>query len=493
MGYATSGKVVLIILDGFGMRKERRGNAAQLARMPFYDSLKKYPHSILKAGGESDGLEKGTIGNSEVGHLNIGAGRIVYQSSMRITNAIKNGEFFRNKKLLNSILTAKKKNGILHLVGLISDKGVHSQLKHLFSLLEMAKRNNVTAYVHAITDGRDTAPKTALKYAAMVERLAGKKNGAIATVCGRYYAMDRDHHWERNKKAFDAMARGIGERKKSAADAIRDSYARGKTDEFIEPAIIGDYSGMKKGDQVITFNFRPDRMRQLCSLFEREKISVLTMVKYDSRLRSGFAFPPLKARNCLGEILARNRIRQLRLAESEKYAHVTYFFNGLVEKPLKGEDRIVLPSPKVATFDLTPEMKAREITEILVQRMKEGKHGAIIVNFANPDMLGHTGKIRETVKALEAIDECLEKIVKSRTDETIIITADHGNCEEMEGPHTTSHTLNPVPFIIVSDRKLKARNGIHADVAPTILQIMGLSKPKEMEGKSLITGMGKKK
>ncbi len=488
MESATSGRIVLLILDGFGIRKAKKGNAIALARMPFYKSLlEKYPNSTLKAGGESDGLENGTIGNSEVGHLNIGAGRTVYQSSTRVTHAIQTGEFFENNELLEAMQHAKKKKSSLHLVGLLSDAGVHSHIKHLFAIISLAQRHNVQIYIHTITDGRDTAQKAAAKYFTLLEKETKKgKNVRVATICGRFYAMDRDKNWERTEKAYEAIARGNGKRKASAQETISASYKDGKTDEFIEPTIIGEYKGIKRDDLIITFNFRPDRMRQLCSLFEKNKIRLLTLVQYDKALRSRFAYGPLSITNHLGAVLSAHSIKQARIAESEKYAHVTYFFNGLVEKAGLKEERIVVKSRKVETHDRAPEMRAPEITKHVITKMKCRTYGAIIANYANPDMVGHTGKIKETIESLEVIDQSLKKIVENRKDETIIITSDHGNCEEMEGKHKTSHTLNPVPFILISEKKYKLRNGIHADVAPTILELLQIKKPEEMTGESLI-------
>ncbi len=482
--------IVLIILDGFGLRNEKRGNAVKSANMGFYNSmLRNHPHSMLKAGGESDGLENGTMGNSEVGHLNIGAGRIVCQSNTRITGAIKKGDFFRNKEILAAMKHAKEKNSALHLFGLVSDAGVHSRIKHLLALMKMAKMNGIKEVnIHAITDGRDTPPKEAMKYAELLEReIKNLKTGKISTVSGRYYAMDRDKRWKRTQRAFDAMAYARGSRKKSARQAILDSYKNGKSDEFIEPCIIKDYRGIGKNDCLIAFNFRADRMRQLCRLFERSRIRLATMTQYDKKQKPKHAFSQLRIKNFLGEVLSKNRIRQLRIAETEKYAHITYFFNAQIEKPMKYEDRILIKSNrKVATYDLAPGMRAHEITEKIVSSMKKGEYGLIIANFANPDMVGHTGNLKAAAKALEILDECLKKIIENGKKETIIITADHGNCEEMEGKNRTSHTLNPVPFMIISRKKYKLRNGIHADIAPTILDIMKIRKPKEMTGKSLI-------
>lgn len=481
--------IVLLILDGFGMRNEKKGNAVKLARMPFYNSLlKKYPHSALKAGGESDGLQKGTIGNSEVGHLNIGAGRIVLQDDTRITNSIKDRSFFKNKLFAKAMHAAKAKKSEIHILGLVSDEGVHSRIAPLFALLKMAKENRLKANVHALTDGRDCAPKSGLKHIEKIEGFMSKnKIGKICTVGGRYYAMDRDKRWDRTKKGYDAIVFGKGLRKETAKKAILDSYKKGITDEFIQPSVIGDYKGINKDDIIITFNFRPDRMRQICSLFEKNKIKLFTMAQYDKKLKSPYAFSQLKIKNFLGEVLAKNKKRQLRIAETEKYAHATYFLNGQVEKPMKYEDRILIKSNrKVATYDLAPEMRAKKITEKILNGMKNKKYDVIIANIANPDMLGHTGNIKAAIKGLEIVDGCIMRIIENRNSNIVIIISDHGNCEEMEGKNSTSHTLNPVPFLIINDKKPKTRNGIHADIAPTILDLMKIKKPKEMTGNSLL-------
>ncbi len=491
--------LMLVILDGFGLRKEKRGNAVAKAKTPNFNFYwKNYPHCKLKASGEAVGLPKGTLGGSEVGHLNIGAGRIVYQELTRINKAIKNGSFFKNKALLGAINHVKKNNSSLHLIGLLSDAGVHSDYRHLFALLKLAKKNKVNnVYIHVLTDGRDTAPRSALKYIKELKKQIKKlKIGKIATVIGRYYAMDRDKRWNRTEKAYNCIVLAKGLRAKTAEQAVKNSYEKNVTDEFILPTVIGNFKGIKDKDSVILWNYRADRARQISYAFvnkefdefKRKKVNInyTCMCEYDEKLKVPVAFPPLKLKNILGEVLSRKGLHQLRIAETEKYAHVTFFFNGGKERPFKKEDRILIPSPKVATYDKTPEMSAYKITEELISQINLRWYDFILVNYANPDMVGHTGDFKATVKAVEVVDECLGKIVKAMQAHNgiIIITADHGNAEDMKR-YRTSHTLNPVPFIIL-EKGLKLRNGILADIAPTILQLMNIKKPKEMKGRSLI-------
>jgi len=510
---ATAKKpVVLVILDGWGIRKDKRGNAISQAKLPNFNSyLRKFPHTELKAAEEAVGLVKGAIGNSEVGHINIGAGRIVSQDLVRINTAISTGSFFRNPVLLATAKLVKKKNSSLHLVGLVSDGKVHSDLPHLFALLKFAKMQKLkNVFVHAILDGRDAEPKSAEGYLLQLQaeiRNLGMGNVAkIATVLGRYYAMDRDKRWPRTEKAYNAML-GKGETAKSAISCLRSSYAKGISDEFVAPAVIGDFEGVKNNDAIFFFNFRSDRARQLSwafvnkkfGYFKREKRDVFFagMCEYDSTLDIPIAFKPEFHKNILGDVLASRNLKQLRAAETEKYAHVTYFFNNGREKPFDGEERILIPSPKVATYDKTPEMKAREITNAVVNEIGKDIFDFIAVNLANPDMVGHTGKLDAAIKAVEIVDANLKKIVDSALAKKgiVIVTADHGNCEEMVGKYRTSHTLNNVPLILIGGersnsgkpgKKIRLRKGLLGDIAPTILELMGIKKPLEMTGKSLV-------
>ena len=494
--------LVLIIMDGWGIRKEKKGNAILNAKTPNYNFLmKNYPHSGLFASGEHVGLPSGFIGNSEVGHFNIGAGRIVYQDLTRINNAIKNNSFFKNKVLLNELKKVRKNKSNLHIMGLLSDAGVHSHTSHLFALLKMAKENGVNnVYVHAITDGRDCLPGTAKKYIESLEKeILELKVGKVATVIGRYYIMDRDKRWNRVKKAYDAIVNGNGFGSTSALNAFSNALRKGETDEFISPTVIGNYKGMNKKDSIIIFNFRSDRAREISYALTNKnfrhfrtssKFSLVCMSEYDNRINAPVCFPSPKIKNNLGKVLSKKQMRQLRIAETEKYAHVTFFFNSGVEKPNRKEDRIIIPSPKIATYDLKPEMSAYKVRNDFIKRIKSKKYDVIIINFANPDMVGHTGILDAAIKAVETTDECVGDVVEEvqKLKGIVLITADHGNCEEMIGKRKTSHTTNKVPFIVVSENKknIKLRNGILADIAPTMLDILKIKKPKEMTGKSLI-------
>jgi len=494
--------LVLIIMDGWGIRKEKKGNAILNAKTPNYDFLlKNYPHSTLFPYGEYVGLPPGFIGNSEVGHLNIGAGRIVYQELTRINKAIKDKSFFKNKVLLNALNNVKKKKSCLHLIGLLSDAGVHSHINHLFALLKMAKDNGIkNVAVHVITDGRDTLPGTAKKYIEILEnKISGVGIGKIATVTGRYYAMDRNNSWERTKKAYDTIARGNGFKSDSALNAFNNALKRKETDEFIIPTVIAGYKGMNKNDSIIFFNFRSDRAREICHAFTDKKFkffkikstfNLVCMCEYDKKINAPVAFQPPKIKNNLGQVLSKNGLRQLRIAETEKYAHVTFFFNSGVEKSNRREERVIIPSPKVATYDLKPEMSAYKVRNEIIKGIKSKKYDVIIINFANSDMVGHTGILKAAIKAVEVVDSCVMNVVDEmkKVNGTVLITADHGNCEEMTGKRKTSHTTNKVPFIIVSGqkKKIKLKNGVLADIAPTMLDILKIKKPKEMTGKSLI-------
>ena len=517
--------IMLMILDGWGVASPSNTNAVTLANTPNLDGLfEKYPHTLISCSGEDVGLPEGQMGNSEVGHMNIGSGRIVYQELTKITKAIKDGDFFENEELLKKMRLVKNNNKTLHIFGLLSDGGVHSHINHLFALLDMAKKEGLTkVIVHAFLDGRDVGPKTALTYISQLEeKLKNIGIGKIGTVSGRYYAMDRDQRWDRVEKAYRAIALGEGEVFENATEGIKASYEAGVTDEFVIPFVIRsseevfedeeneaceavEFNGVLKDDGIIFFNFRPDRARQITRAFvddsfdhfERSEVSFpvqfVCLTQYDVTIRAAVAFKPISLKNTLGEVLANNGKRQLRIAETEKYAHVTFFFNGGVEEPNKLEDRILVPSPKVATYDLKPEMSAYEVTDKLLEALDKDIYDVVILNFANPDMVGHTGVISAAVKALEAVDKCVGKITNKilSLDGTICVTADHGNLEKMVDLNTgstyTAHTTNKVPFIVVSNvrHELKA-SGILADIAPTMLELLKIEKPKEMTEKSII-------
>ncbi|KGG80290.1 phosphoglyceromutase [Caloranaerobacter azorensis H53214] len=503
--------VALIILDGWGIGKDYEGNAILKAKTPnFKMLLENYPSTKLEASGLSVGLPEGQMGNSEVGHLNIGAGRIIYQEFTRISKAIENGEFFEKQEFIKAVENAKKHNSSLHLMGLLSDGGVHSHNTHLYALLELAQKYGLKeVYIHCFLDGRDVPPKSAKKY---IEELENKLSeigvGKIATISGRYYAMDRDKRWDRTKKAYDAMVLGKGRTASTPIEAINKSYDEDITDEFVVPTVIvKDNSPVKvieDNDSIIFFNFRPDRARQITRAFvdddfdgfvRDKKVNVyfVCMTQYDKTIDNvEIAYKPQVYVNTLGEYLSKKGLKQLRIAETEKYAHVTFFFNGGVEKPNEGEERVLIPSPKVATYDLKPEMSAVEVKEEVIKRINEDKYDFIVLNFANPDMVGHTGKFEAAVKAIETVDECLGDIVKLIVEKggKVMITADHGNAEEMidkdTGKTITAHTTNKVPCIVIGEGDVKLREGILADIAPTILDMMGIEKPAEMTGQSLI-------
>lgn len=500
--------VALVILDGWGVGNiADPNNAIAIAKTPVMDALlKKYPNTTLKCSGEAVGLPEGQMGNSEVGHLNIGAGRVVYQELTRITKAIREGDFFTNPVFLDVIKKVKANNSALHLMGLLSDGGVHSHNTHLYALLELAKKQGLNkVYVHAFLDGRDVPPSSAAEYVQLLEKkIAEIGVGKIATISGRYYAMDRDKRWDRVEKAYLAIGAGEGETATSAVVAVKASYDAGKTDEFVLPTVIGDYTGVKEDDGVIFFNFRPDRARELTHVFtDKEfegfsrkngyvKLAFATMTQYEKGLDVEIAYQPQTLTNTLGEVLYKEGMKQLRIAETEKYAHVTFFFNGGVEAPLEGEERILVPSPKVATYDLQPEMSAIEVTDKVVEQINAKNHDIIILNFANGDMVGHTGVVPAAVKAVETVDTCVGRLVAAiqAADGTVCITADHGNAEVMVDPVTgepfTAHTTNVVPFIVVSDKITAVNAGSLCDIAPTMLTIAGVKIPAEMTGKSLV-------
>ncbi|MCB2292906.1 2,3-bisphosphoglycerate-independent phosphoglycerate mutase [Clostridium algoriphilum] len=503
--------VMLMILDGFGLSGNNDGNAVSAANKPNYDRLiKKYPHTKLTASGLEVGLPEGQMGNSEVGHLNIGAGRIIYQALTKITKEIKDGIFFENHAFNKAIDEAIKSNSSLHLVGLLSDGGVHSHIDHLKALLKLAKNKGANkVYVHAFLDGRDVQPGSALKYIAEIEEYMNEIGvGKIATVCGRYYAMDRDKRWERVELAYNAMVLSKGEENTSAIEAVKIAIHDNKTDEFVLPTVIMEnnkpVASISNNDSVICFNFRPDRAREITRAindkqfngFKRETLGLnfVCTTQYDLSIENvDVAYAPESYTNTLGEYVSKMGKKQLRIAETEKYAHITFFFNGGVEAPNANEDRALIPSPKVATYDMQPEMSAHEVTEELLKRLKTDEYDMIILNYANPDMVGHTGVFEAAKKAIETVDECLGKIVDCvlGKDGTVFITADHGNSEQMidysSGKPMTAHTTNLVPFTYVSNHSNELRDGgILADIAPTMLQVMNLDIPSEMTGKSLI-------
>jgi len=495
--------LLLAILDGFGYRKEREGNAIACAHTPNIDSfMSNYPFTLLEAGGTAVGLPPGQMGNSEVGHINIGAGRVVFQDSMRILKAIEDGSFFKNNVLKKAMEVAR--GSALHLMGLIGPGGVHALPQHLYALLRMAKLEGVkNVYIHCFTDGRDTPPKIAVEHVRKLEEKIGEIGaGEIASVTGRYYAMDRDKRWERTRMAYDMLTEGKGRKAESAEDAIKKAYKAGETDEFIKPTVVRDKK-IKDGDVVIFFNFRPDRARQLTmafvdenfKAFPRKKVNVhfITMTRYMDGLNVDIAFDKLPLKNTFGEVISKHGLKQLRIAETEKYAHVTFFFNGGREEPFDGEERCLIPSPKVETYDMKPEMSAYEVTDELIRRIESNKYDVIVVNYANLDMVGHTGVWNAAIKAAEAVDECIGKVVKAVKQQKgkAIITADHGNAEEMmeNGHPKTAHTTNPVPFILIGaggKERIKLRRGNLGDIAPTMLDMLGIEKPEEMTGQSLL-------
>ncbi len=499
--------VLLMILDGWGIAPASSTNAAAAAKTPNLDSyFANYPHTSLRASGLEVGLPAGQIGNSEVGHLNIGSGRIIYQSLTRISKAIEDGDFFQNAVLCDVMENTGKTGAALHLLGLLSDGGVHSHITHLLALLEMAKRRGLNrVYVHAFLDGRDGPPQSAPALIVVLQ-LAIDKIGAgrIASVSGRYYARDRDKRWERVERAYKALVLGVGGPAADAASGVKASYAAGVTDEFVEPMVIAGADGrIKAGDGVIFFNFRPDRARELTRALYDEDFPYFTrpdnarplhlacMAQYDATIGAPVAYPPESIGDTLGQTLAAHGLRQLRIAETEKYAHVTFFFNGGEEEPNRNEERILIPSPKVATYDLQPEMSAEEVTQALLAELDKDKFDAVILNFANPDMVGHTGVLAAAVRAMEKVDDCAGRIVRKilELDGTVCITADHGNLEKMaeeDGSPHTAHTTNPVPFIVVGREPHKLHSGILADIAPTLLELLHIEQPAAMTGHSLL-------
>ncbi len=511
----TKKMTALIIMDGFGERAETYGNAIKLAGTPNLDKLEaEYPHTVIGASGMDVGLPDGQMGNSEVGHLNIGAGRIVYQELTRITKSIQDGDFFKVPEFVDACQKAKKNGGKLHLMGLLSDGGVHSHITHLFALIDLAKQQGLdNVYVHCIMDGRDTPPSSGIEYVQQLQDYMDKVQfGKIATISGRFWAMDRDKRWDRIQKAYEAISCGVGDKADCPICAMKNSYKNEKTDEFVVPCVIQEdgkpVATVEAGDSMIFFNFRPDRTREITrafidanfSDFERlggyKPVTFVGMTRYDDTFTNiETAFKPVTLTNTMGEYLAANGKTQLRIAETEKYAHVTFFFNGGVEAPNPGEDRELIPSPKVTTYDLKPEMSAYEVTDKAVELIGSGKYDVMILNFANCDMVGHTGVLEAAEKAVKTVDACVDRVVKAvlATGGQVLITADHGNADMMIDPTTgepfTAHTTNKVPFILVDPSRKDAKlreGGRLADLAPTMLELMGLPKPAEMTGENLI-------
>lgn len=508
--------IALIILDGFGINEATEGNAIKAAKKPNIDRyFKNNPHTVLYASGMSVGLPDGQMGNSEVGHTNIGAGRVVYQELTRITKSISDGDFFSNDALMGAVENCKKHNSALHFVGLLSNGGVHSHIDHLFGLIDMARKNGLEkVYVHCVMDGRDVSPTSGVDFIRQLEnKLEETGVGKIATVMGRYYAMDRDTNWDRVVKAYNAMVKSEGEFTENPVESVKKSYETKDengsllTDEFIRPMVVCEngkpVARICENDSVVCFNFRPDRAREITRTFvddefkgfERKRFPVyyVCMTQYDASMPNvEVAFKPERLVNTFGEYISNKGLTQLRIAETEKYAHVTFFFNGGVEAVYKGEDRQLIPSPKVATYDMQPEMSAYLVADRCVELINEDKYDCIILNFANCDMVGHTGVFSAAVKAVEAVDECLGRVVDALTAKNgkILITADHGNADCMIDPDTkqvfTAHTTNPVPLIVMGAGDVKLEKGKLADLAPSMLDLMGLKQPKEMTGKSLI-------
>ncbi|GMG76517.1 MULTISPECIES: 2,3-bisphosphoglycerate-independent phosphoglycerate mutase [Priestia] len=504
--------VALIILDGFALRDEDKGNAVTHAKKPNFDRFwNEYPHATLQASGEAVGLPEGQMGNSEVGHLNIGAGRVVYQSLTRVNVAIREGEFEQNETLVAAVKHAKEKGTNLHLFGLLSDGGVHSHIEHLYALLRLAKSEGLEkVYIHGFLDGRDVAPQSAETYLKELnEKIEEYGVGEIATLSGRYYSMDRDKRWERVEKSYRAMVYGEGPSYTSAEECVKDSYENGIYDEFVLPSVITKEDGspvatIQDEDAVIFYNFRPDRAIQISNTFANEdfrsfdrgekhpkNLHFVCLTHFSETVDGYVAFKPINLDNTLGEVLSQNNLKQLRIAETEKYPHVTFFMSGGREAEFPGETRILIDSPKVATYDLKPEMSAYEVTDALLAEIEGDKQDAILLNFANPDMVGHSGMLEPTVKAIETVDECLGKIVDAILAKggTAIITADHGNADEvitLEGNPMTAHTTNPVPVIVTKQGLELREDGILGDLAPTMLTLLDVAQPKEMTGKTLI-------
>jgi 2,3-bisphosphoglycerate-independent phosphoglycerate mutase len=514
MTKAPVAPVVLVILDGWGYCEETRGNAIVAAKTPIMDSLwAAYPHTLIRTSGKAVGLPEGQMGNSEVGHLNIGAGRVVPQELVRISDAVEDGSILSNPALVKICQEVHAQNGKLHLVGLCSDGGVHSHITHLFGLIDLAKDQQISEVcIHAITDGRDTAPNEGIKTIKQLQNYIDRAGvGRIATLSGRYYAMDRDRRWDRVQRAYEIMTQDGEGNGRTAEQILEASYAEGVTDEFVIPVRIAP-GAVEPGDGIIFFNFRPDRARQLTQAlvsqefagFERQQIkplSFVTFTQYDPDLPVDVAFAPQNLTNILGEVIANHGLKQFRTAETEKYAHVTYFFNGGLEEPFAGEDRELINSPMVATYDQAPTMSAAAVTDVAIAAIEKGVYSLVVINYANPDMVGHTGQMSAAITAIEEVDRCVARLLESiiKAGGTTIITADHGNAECMldeEGNLWTAHTTNPVPLILVEGEKVKIpghgtnvelrSDGKLADIAPTILEILQLPQPPEMTGRSLV-------
>ena len=499
--------VVLIVLDGWGFRAAREGNAIELGRTPTWHRLwERAPRTLLDASGLPVGLPEGQMGNSEVGHMNLGAGRVVAQDIVRISQSIVSGEFFRLPPLLELCAAVRKSGGTLHLMGLIGNGGVHALDRHLLAAVELGRREGVPIAIHAWLDGRDTLPKSGLEFMEELIEAVARKGGraVVSTVVGRYYAMDRDKRWDRIKLAFDAMVRGIGAPAPDPVTAIKQAYEAGETDEFVKPRVIAGTPRIREGDGVFCFNFRADRMRQIVRALavpgfdgfdvkDGPAITLVTMTQYDATFPFPVAFGPMVLSRIVAEVLAERGQTQFRTAETEKYAHVTYFFNGGIEPPYKGEERLLVPSQKVATYDLKPEMSAAGVTDVLCKAIAAKQHDFILCNYANGDMVGHSGVLSAAVKAVETVDECLARVLATaeQAGTTLLVTADHGNGELMiepatGGPHT-AHTTNPVPFLIVGEgaRGPLRSGGSLRDVGPTILHLLGIEPPSEMTGRDL--------
>ena len=503
-------KICLLILDGWGIAPKSNFSAIEMAKIPFIESLlKEHPNARLYTHGENVGLPKGQMGNSEVGHMNIGAGRIVLQDLMRINKAIEEKSIIKNKILNNAIDYSIENNKKIHFLGLLSDGGIHSHIEHLFALLELTKLKKVNnVFVHAFTDGRDTDPKSGIKFVEMLENKIKKSNVKLASIIGRYYSMDRDKRWDRTKIAYDLLINGKGIKTKNFKNLIKKNYDAGITDEFINPMVKVDENDspigkINHGDIVIFFNFRNDRVRQITEVLSQNKniefnmnplnLLYITMTKYDERFKNiSVLFVKENLTDTLGEVLFKKRKTQLRIAETEKYPHVTFFFNGGNETPFPGEERILCPSPKVATYDMKPEMSAYEVKDKVIEKIKnQNSPDFICLNFANPDMVGHTGKIKAAVKACETVDKCLQEIVpvSIKNNYSLLIISDHGNCEKMkndDGSPNTSHTQNPVPIILIDKDYKDIKDGVLANVAPTILKLMNIKKPSSMKEEALI-------
>ncbi len=507
---------LLMILDGWGISERLEANAVALAATPVLDALAAgYPGTRLTCSGEAVGLPEGIMGNSEVGHLNIGAGRVVFQDLVRIDHAIRDKRFFQNQVITDEMNRCASLGAALHLMGLVSDGGGHSQLRHVLALLDMAKSQGLKkVFVHAILDGRDTPPDSGLGFVRQLQaHMDNQSFGAIATICGRYFAMDRDGHWDRTQKAYRLYAGGVGMADTDAREAVAAAYVRGETDEFVQPGVVTDSAGMPAatvadGDGIVFFNFRADRARQITRAFmapefdgfdRKPKVcpgGFVCMTRYDETFALPVAFAPVALKRILGQVVSDAGLRQLRIAETEKYAHVTYFFNGGQEQPFPGEDRCLVASPReVATYDEKPQMSAAQVTHELLARLKKTDYDLVVLNFANMDMVGHTGDLQAAIRACEAVDACVGDILKEvrAPDLTVLITADHGNAETMtdsSGKPHTAHTLNPVPFLLVDDtrRHLSLTPGVLGDIAPTVLDLLGIDAPPEMTGRSLLKG-----